>query len=119
MVSAVGGVPVNPLVAEAELGHHFVEVPDVVGTIGADGGVNWVVRPSFGIFEVKDFVAELPEAGDVLEVIPRDATERVLPDQACNDDPHRPVYNAVGGQTQGLARACRLPFTGACCKPRA
>ena len=97
MVGAVGGVPVNPLVAETELRHHFGEVPDVVRAIGADGGVDWVVRPSFGIFKVKYFVAELPEAGDVLEVIPRDAAERILPDQTCDDNPHRSVYNAVGG----------------------
>ena len=90
VVGAVGGVPVDPLAAEAQPLHHRLEILDIVGAIGADGAVHRIVGPGFSVFEVKDLMAELSEAGHVLEIIPGHSAKRVLPDQSCNDNPHRP-----------------------------
>ena len=90
MIGAVGGIPIDPLVAQAQARHHGFQIADIVGAIGADGPVDGIVGPGLRVFEVKDLMAELSEAGHVLEIIPGHSAKRVLPDQSCNDNPHRP-----------------------------
>jgi hypothetical protein len=61
------------------------EVDGVVRVVGriALGGVE---RPDPRVLMVVDVVAQLGQAEDVMEVIPRDAAERELADHATDDD---------------------------------
>src|SRR5262252_10889890 len=47
---------------------------------------DWIVRPGIGVLVVIDVVTQLMKSEYIVEIVPCDASERVLPDQAANND---------------------------------
>ena len=88
VIGAIGFVAVDPAVTEIECVHDAVEVVDVVGAVCGGFFFDGIIGPGCGIFEVPDLVAEGGEAEEVLDVVPGDAAEGVLSDEAGDEDAH-------------------------------
>ena len=88
VVFLVGDIPINPAVAHSKLLHDARQVGGVVRAISARLHLDRIVGPCARILEIPDIVPEGAESQRILDVIPRDPTERILPDQPSNNNPH-------------------------------
>jgi hypothetical protein len=80
-------VHVGPGVLEADASELAADVVECVCRIGRDRVLDGVEIALARVFHVEDVVAQALEAGDVLERTPRDAADRVAPDDAGEHEP--------------------------------
>ena len=88
VVFLIGDIPVNPAVTHAKLLHDSSQIGGIVRTIGARLHFHRVVGPGSGVFKIPDVMPQGSEAECILNVIPCDASEGILPDQPGDDNPH-------------------------------
>lgn len=69
----------------------------MVGAVVGDGLFDRVIGPGAGVFQIVNFMSEFFEAEEVLDVVPNDASKRVLTDEPCADNAHRGVIAWEGG----------------------
>src|SRR5262249_55313707 len=94
--TAVDGTAIRPSAGKSKALHHARKVGDVDAAV-RDSEVATVrtslqrIGPGSRVLEIVNIVAELPQAERVLQVIPCDAAQRMLSDQASDDDTQPPV----------------------------
>ena len=86
---SVRPVPINPGVRHTKIGKDFFQAAESERAVVCDRAGLRVVGPRPGILQVQHLMAEGTKPEKILEIVPDDAAERVLSDQAGDDDAHQ------------------------------